>query len=338
MKGQTGIELLLLIGGAILIAVIVVSVLFPTLESGNEIFESEIDSFEDLMEQDNPLTADAGENQTKVLAGGVTGLDATKSQGQSLDFLWEDITEEVPKELCNQKKCAGKFFDIPEEYPVKLTITDEFERKETDEITIQVNEQEKTSYFGLARTVLFSEEWEERLETLNSFNVQDTRVVIDWEDFQPNNESEWIYPNPKTNRIKQIIESGVNVVPTIKILDGWYTVRTQDEGWESQSVPPADLTESFGEYGYSESYYNFINRMTEDFLVVKGINRIVIENETAALRYWQRDPSILDEEEEAEIKAAEDYAKVYLTAVKAVQDSGANIKVLNSGQGSGVWA
>lgn len=85
---------------------------------------------------------------------------------------------------------------------------------------------------------------------------------------------------------------------------------------------PNDLSGTWNNnYGYSQSYYNYVNQLASH---TKGkIDHFVIQNEVASPRFWSGTP--------------DEYLKLRKTAYQAIHDANTNAVVIDNGLASPVW-
>ena len=149
-------------------------------------------------------------------------------------------------------------------------------------------------------------------------NITYARAVIPWGDVQP--EKDYFRWNARPLRkIDYILKKGIKVIPVIRSVGAEWALKYPGR---KSSSPPKDLTDSFNEkYGYSRTYYNFVQGVAERY---KGkFPIVVIENEVTARCFWSG--------------TMEEYLKLLITAKKALKDVDPQIKVADSGLASLCW-
>ena len=149
-------------------------------------------------------------------------------------------------------------------------------------------------------------------------NITYARAVIPWGDVQP--EKDYFRWNARPlKKIDYILKKGIKVIPVIRSVGAEWALKYPGR---KSSSPPKDLTDSFNEkYGYSRTYYNFVQGVAERY---KGkFPIVVIENEVTARCFWSG--------------TMEEYLKLLITAKKALKDVGPQIKVADSGLASLCW-
>ncbi len=152
----------------------------------------------------------------------------------------------------------------------------------------------------------------EKLGALD-FNIGFVRLVIPYgEIVDKNGVINWQAQPIK--RIDQVLEKGIGVIPVIR------AIQVNEE--KGCSLPPNDLANSFNnDYGYSQSYYNFIKKIAEHYQGKFQI--VVIENEVTADNFW--------------CGTMDEYLRILATAKKAFKDTDPEVKIADSGIPSTLW-
>jgi hypothetical protein len=131
--------------------------------------------------------------------------------------------------------------------------------------------------------------------------------------------------------LNELEARNMHMSPVVVVGQCWASHRAGD-GWnptdDPETIPdypsraPADLRATYNAIvAYSTTYYDFIFEFVREY--GDRIDRLTIENEVNAPNFWE-DP-------------IEDYIKVLTTARKAANDADPNVKVFDSGMGSGSW-
>ena len=115
---------------------------------------------------------------------------------------------------------------------------------------------------------------------------------------------------------------GFMVVPCVRTGMSWASGFPDPPEIQYPSHVPLDLQDEWNEdYGYSETYYDFISTLVEHY--IDHFDYIIIENEIGGPRMW--------------IGEASEYLLLLATAYKAAHDVKPDIKVLSDGTASSVW-
>lgn len=143
-------------------------------------------------------------------------------------------------------------------------------------------------------------------------------IAWKWIEVSP---GEFNWESQSCKKIAAIEERGLILIPVFKTGKFWGTGHLNEKVFQDMSYPPADLKDTWNDYGYSTSYYTFINTFMARY---KGhFPYIVIQNEANAPNFWAG--------------TKEDYIKVLKTAYKAAHDADPQVKVADSGIASGAW-
>ena len=140
------------------------------------------------------------------------------------------------------------------------------------------------------------------------------RIAVGWPEIEPQ-EGKFNWNARQLEMINKIIESGAEVIPTIKCgQDFWGVKKGSKENFAS--LPPRDLEEKWNPgYGFSKSYYNFLFSLLSHY---RGrIKILAVENEANASNFWG---GTLDE-----------YVRLLRTARKAARDVDRKIVITDSG-------
>ncbi|RLF33245.1 MAG: hypothetical protein DRN08_05660 [Thermoplasmata archaeon] len=153
---------------------------------------------------------------------------------------------------------------------------------------------------------------------LSSLNIGCVRLNIDWGQIEPQR-GKFISNPPVFKRIDECLGMGIEVIPVIRTRGADWAL---EESSKNVSRAPLDLEENFNsQYGYSKSYYKFIEKIARRY---KGKFKIVvIENEATSKKFWA--------------SSIEDYIKILITAKKAFKDVDPHVKIADSGIASFGW-
>ena len=158
------------------------------------------------------------------------------------------------------------------------------------------------------------------LDIAKQLGVSYIRMGVAWKWIEPS-PGEFNWESQSCKKIAAIEERGLIVIPTIKTGKFWGTGHVNERVSQDTSHPPVDLDIWNESYGYSKSYYTFVNTFVNQY---RGhFPYIVIQNEANAPNFWAG--------------TKEDYIKVLKTGYKAVHDADPHVKVADSGVASGAW-
>jgi len=164
------------------------------------------------------------------------------------------------------------------------------------------------------------EDFERSLDEAAAMGARYVRLALKWQWIEPEDDR-FAWDGGSSRRIGAVEARGMQVLPVIKIGRGWASGFNPPQSGDL-SVPPLDLSESWDEqYGYSESYYDFVYHLVDHWRGHFPV--IVIENEANANNFWAG--------------TADEYLRILATAYKAVHDADPEALVADSGTASGAW-
>ncbi len=169
--------------------------------------------------------------------------------------------------------------------------------------------------FGMARSFDFYAEAQE-------MGVKWERMRVFWKHVEPAPD-EWHW-NTVDGGIDNLALYGIETVLLVRLgeLDWATESNIYGDIYDNGSYLPLDLSDEWNEeYGYSETYYDFIHHLVSH--ICGRVSIMVIENEGNSLKFFYGEWN--------------DYLKILLTAYKAAHDACGGIIVTNSGLASGLF-
>lgn len=158
----------------------------------------------------------------------------------------------------------------------------------------------------------------------SSLNPAYQRVEVRWSTEQSGPATAITFADEADNRIKSIEAAGIRVLPSIYVGRAtWINNHNEPQGSQaSASYPPFDLSTTFNpDYGYSQSYYNFVKQYVGHY--AGHFDYVAVENEENSILYWGG--------------SSDQYLKLLKTAYLAIKAADPNAKVTDGGMVTGVW-
>lgn len=157
----------------------------------------------------------------------------------------------------------------------------------------------------------------------SAFDYSETsilRIDINWVLFE-REQGEYNWPQYIENNLRFAMRNGYDVTLGIRTNQNWATGHPDPENFKP-SYPPIDLEEEWNDdFGYSETYYDFVYRVIEKYK--PAVHSIFIENEINVRGLWAG--------------TTEEYIRLLATARKAAKDVNPEIRIYDSGISSCAW-
>lgn len=173
------------------------------------------------------------------------------------------------------------------------------------------------------------------IPSIGSLNVTLVREALHWGCVEPEQSHADMKACRDVAQIDELLANGKRVQPVLRTNSGmkgkgqfWATVKPESREQASEtSYAPRDLTAKWSnEYGYSKTYYEFVQKII-DYYCPGGkcrIDSIVIENEANSAHYWYGSGGDAD-------NVVDEYVRLVKTAKKAIDDAQASIRIFDSG-------
>jgi hypothetical protein len=146
------------------------------------------------------------------------------------------------------------------------------------------------------------------------------RTRIFWEHVETSNDN-WRW-NIVDGMVNSLEEHGLEPVMLVRTGELAWATQLNLYGYDNGSFLPLDMSEQWNEqYGYSETYYDFIYHLVDH--ACGTVSVIVIENEGNSPKFFYGE--------------WDDYLRLLKTAYKAAHDACGDIIVTDSGLASGLW-